>query len=186
MAIRILLISLLAMGSSLAATVSNSLPDYDGPYATSGFPIDLGIIGNFAYALPGGAVITAATLSGTYGTSMYSTSTASFEAVVDGAQVEVCAPFAVNCWPDASSFRPFSLALPASAFSRLLDGTASLGVIQTTEYVVRFGSPTLTIEYTDAPEPVTLGMAALAGVVLLTARRCRTAGVQAPGDTSKK
>ncbi len=173
MAIRILLFSLLIAGTGLAATVSSSLPDYDGPYATSGFPTDLGIIGNFTYALPGGAVITAATLNGTYGTSMYSTSTASFEAVVDGAQVEVCAPFAVNCWPDAASFRPFSLALPGSVFSSLLDGTASLGIIQTTEYVVRFGSPTLTIEYADAPEPATLGMVAFAGVVL-AARRFRT------------
>jgi hypothetical protein len=173
MVMRTLLSSLLIAGVSLGSTVSSSLPDYDGPYATSGFPIDLGTIGNFTYVLPAGSVVTAATFSGKFGTAAVPSSTAGFDAVVDGAHiVGVCPPYAAGCWEVGADFRPFSVAVPGSAFSSLLDGTASLRIIQTNEFNVRLGSPTLTIEYTATPEPGTLGMVAFAGV-MLAARRWR-------------
>lgn len=163
--------------SANALTVVSTLADYNGPLNSSGFPINLGTVGTFTFALPSGATINSATLSGTYGTAQYSTSTAGFNASVDGVSVTVCVPYAANCWTDGAPLRSFSFALPSSVFASLLDGSAALGIVQTNEAVVRFGTPTLTIDYTAAavagvPEPATWALMLLGfGAVGYSLRR---------------
>lgn len=173
--------ALVAAVPASAATVVASLPDFDGPLNTGGFPVDLGVVGTFAYSLPGSAVITSATLSGTYGTAAFSASTAGFDASVDGTTLTVCVPLDPGCWVNGAAFRPFSFVLPGSSFASLLDGMADLRIIQTNGNFVRFGSPTLTIDYTTAgvPEPSTwLMMLAGFGMIGFGIRNRRSVRVQ--------
>jgi PEP-CTERM motif len=159
-----------------AAEVIASLPDYNGPVNSSGFPINLGTVGTFTYGSLTGSTITAAFLEGTYGTADFPTSTASFDASVDGTSVTVCALLA-PCFFGSGSLVPFSIALPSSSFAALLDGSASLGITQTSQTIVRYGTPTLRIDYTPGavPEPATWAMMLLgfAGIGLAYRKRPR-------------
>lgn len=146
---------------TMAAQVVVPLPDFNGPVNSTGFPIDLGVVGTFIFALPPGANITSATIGGTYGTALFSTSTAGFDIDVDGTVVTGCAPLAATCWATGAPLRAFSVALPSSGFAALLDGQAALRIIQTNQTVVRYGSPTLTIDYNmggAVPEPASWAM----------------------------
>jgi hypothetical protein len=162
-----------AFGSEIVV----SLSDYNGPTNTSGFPINLGTIGTFSYAPLTGSTITAAYLEGTYGTQAFGSSTASFDAGIDGAgTVTVCAMFASTCFSTGADLRPFSIALPSSFFSYLMDGSASLNIIQTTQSNVRYGTPTLRIETTTGavPEPTTWALLLMGfGGIGLAMRRQR-------------
>lgn len=164
----------LALATTLAATLATgaqaavvvaTLPDFDGPEHEFGFPIDLGIVGTFSFALPASAVITSAVFSGVYGTSFPVYTTAAYDVEIEGETIVVCAPLDPDCTEfDGPVFRPFSFALGASTYTGLLDGLADLRVIQTSDFIVRLGSPTLTIEYQAVPAP---GSVALAGLALL-------------------
>ncbi len=159
-----------------AAVVTASLADINlGPSAT--YPHDYGAVGTFSYVIPNNAVISSALLRGTYGTALFSTSTAGFDAAVDGALVTVCVPNDPGCWQTGPAFRPFSIALPNSVFANLLDGSAFLDIIQTNPNTVRFGTPTLEITYGAAavPELATWAMMiagfGIAGIALRANRR---------------
>lgn len=151
----------LAMGMPASAQeVTASLPDYNGPQNDSGFPIDLGTVGTFTYAPLTGDTITAAYLEGTYGTQEVSNSTASFDASVNGTSVTVCGLAALCYSGDLGNLAPFSIALPSSLYASLLSGSADLGITQTSGFNVRYGTPTLRIDYTTGavPEPATWAM----------------------------
>jgi hypothetical protein len=166
------LITFAASTVASAATIVVTLADFDGPENTTGFPIDLGIVDTFVFpAIPGDEEIVSATFSGTYGTAIVPFSTASFDVVIGGQTIVVCPPFSPGCFGAGTAFRPFSFALAPAAFPALLGGSVDLRVIQTTEFFVRLGSPTLTIEtQTVIPEPTTL---ALLGTGLFVAARRR-------------
>jgi len=167
--------ALFAAGSAHAvSTLVVSLPDYDGPGATVGFPIDLGVVGTFNYALPAGSVIFDASVGGTFGTAIVNGSTAGFDVVIGGAQLTACV-FGDPCWAGTlGPLAPFDLLLPGSTFATLLTGSVDLGVIQTSTFTVRYGTPTLTIRYTEGviPEPATWAMMIAGfGLVGATMRR---------------
>lgn len=154
-------------GAAQAAVVVATLPDFDGPEHASGFPVDLGIVGSFSFALPTDAVITSAVFSGVYGTAFPVYTTAAYDVEIEGQTLVVCAPLDPGCIEfDGPVFRPFSFALGVSTYAGLLDGVADLRVTQTDAYNVRLGSPTLTIDYRTLPEPAG---GALAGLALLVA-----------------
>ncbi|MFN3591526.1 MAG: PEPxxWA-CTERM sorting domain-containing protein [Thermaurantiacus sp.] len=170
--------ALLAAGSAHAvSSLVISLPDFDGPGNADGFPIDLGVIGTFNFALPGGSVILDASIGGTFGTQQLTASSAGFDIVIGGAQLVACV-VQEPCWTGAlGAFAPFDLLLPASTFATLLTGSVDLGVIQTSQFNVRYGTPTLTIRYTDGgviPEPATWAMLILGFGLVGSALRRRT------------
>jgi hypothetical protein len=163
-----------------AAEVVATLPDFDGPDRPDPTALPASVFTtSFTYSIPSNAVVTAAYLEGTYGTAIYDLSTAGFDAVVDGDQVTVCAGQDPGCWKDGTPLRAFSIALSSSIYSSLLSGTASLDVIETNPEYVRFGTPTLRIEYTTTPEPATWAMAvvgfAMAGAAMRRRRQVRFA-----------
>ena len=154
-----------------AAVLVATLPDYDSPFITSGFPVDLGVIGTFNFALPAGSTITSATFSGTYGTTTQSASTAGYDAVIEGQRIEVCIPLAAECWQVGSDFRPFAFALDSASWPGLFDGSADLRLIQTNNDVIRLGTPTLTINFRAVPAPATSALLALGLAALMAGRR---------------
>ena len=165
-----------------AQTVTATLPDYNGALHQSGFPVDLGTVGTFNFAAPSGASIGSAFLEGTYGTAGsngYAFSTASFNASIDGTSFTVCGLNGLNCYFDGAALRAFSVALPSSSYASLLDGSAALGLSQTSGSFVRFGTPTLRVNFLAAvPEPATWAMMLVGfgamGVSLRRRRRTQT------------
>lgn len=148
-----------------------TLPDFVGPDHSSGFPIDLGVVDSFRFVMPAGAVIVGATFSGLHGTTGGPFTTASYDVEIEGETIAVCPPFDTGCWEfEGPVLRPFSYALGGSSLAGLLDGVADLKVIQTTDFTVRLGSPTLTIEYA-VPEPATAALVAVAMAGLAWRRR---------------
>lgn len=165
-----LVVVVAAASPASAASISIILADYDGPFNSSGsgFPIDLGVVDTFIYSAISPGDIVSATFSGTYGTALVPDSTAGFDVVIGGQTITVCVPLAANCWGTGSDFRPFSFGLPASTFTTLSTGIVDLQVIQTNEYTVRLGTPTLTVE--TVPEPTTLLLLGT-GLATVAARR---------------
>ena len=91
---------------------------------------------------------------------MATPSAPSFDASIDGSSFTVCANLAANCYADGSALRAFSIALPTTSYAALLDGSATLGLSQTTGNFVRLGTPTLRINFLAAAvsEPATWAM----------------------------
>ena len=85
-----------------------------------------------------------------------------------------CVPFAANCWIDDGTFRPFSFSVQSNALPVLNSGVANLSEIQTNEFVVRLGTPTLTLVTNPIPEPETITLISFAvGVLSLLHRKRR-------------
>lgn len=169
------LLALLLLAASLCAagTVTLTLPDVDGIEYDSGFPIDLGVVGTFTYSIPAGDVITSATIGGYWGTSEYPISTAGFNMVIDDVTYTGCVPYAA-CWYNSTGQRPFADSIPSSEFAFLAGGSVPLDIVQTNERIVRYGSPTLTVNYA-VPEPGAWSLmgSALLSLVLLRLRKRR-------------
>lgn len=167
-----------------AQTVVSTLPDYNGALRTAGFPHNLGTVGTFTFAAPSGATISAAYLEGTYGTSGtngYAFSTASFDASIDGTSLTLCGLNASNCYFDGAPLRAFSFLLPSTSYASLLDGSALLGLTQTSGNFIRFGTPTLRVEFLPAvPEPATWAMmlVGFGAIGVSMRRRRRSAALQ--------
>lgn len=150
-----------------------TFPEVNGPENTSGFPLPAVDVGTELFSLPSGAVITSATLSGTFGeTSTYYGSTAHHELLING--VSVGSTYDVS--PDPyGNVVPFSFSVPTAL---LTGGSATLSYVQLSQYNVRLSETELTIEYTlnAVPEPSTAVIAgmSLVGLGLFTRFRRRS------------
>jgi hypothetical protein len=160
-----------------ATTIVSTLPDFNGITTTSGFPLPPVLVGTFVYTIPNGEFVTSATLSGTWGTQVYPFSTAGTDLYLDGVFTGQCVPFAENCWIDDGTFRPFSFSVPSNVLPFLNNGNADLSEIQTNEFTVRLGTPTLTlVTAVPAPQLGSISSLLITALVLIVVRAARHAG----------
>lgn len=153
-----------------AAVFTDTLPEvsFDG---NAPFPSTEQTVGTFSFLIPDTEVITSAVVSGTFGNNAFIFSTAGFDLFGDGIFLGQCIEFD-DCWSDAGiPLLPFEFIL--TDLSVLSDGELTLSFIQTSEFIVRLGSTTLTIETRTVPLPATapLFAAGLAGIGLVGRRK---------------
>lgn len=148
-----------------AATLSYSLPEYNFDGAPT-FPNPPNLVGTFSYTLPSDEAIVSAVIEGTFGNSVFPTSSG-VDLYLDGLLVAQCVEFE-QCWngPGPVNWR---FTFDQSNFSLLEEGIAGLTAAQTSEFITRLGETTLTIETASEPsasipEPTTiLGLLAVVG-----------------------
>jgi hypothetical protein len=132
-----------------AATLTYSLPEYNFDGAPT-FPNPANLVGTFSYTLPSDEKIVSAVIEGTFGNSVFPSS-AGVDVYLDNLLVAQCIEFE-PCW---SGFEPVNwrFTFDESHFSLLEDGIVTLTAAQTSEFVARLGTTTLTIETTSEPSP---------------------------------
>lgn len=154
-----------------AATLTYSLPEYNFDGAPP-FPNSPNLVGTFSYILPSDETIVSAMIEGTFGNSVLPSS-AGADVYFDNLLVAQCVEFEL-CW-NASEAVQWRFTFDESDFSLLEDGTALLTVVQTSEFVARLGTTTLTIETASEPSPpptsipeptITLGLFGVLGGLL--------------------
>ncbi|MBH8560635.1 PEP-CTERM sorting domain-containing protein [Nostoc sp. CENA67] len=163
--------AVLSPGHAQAATITSTLPEFSGEYfdGSASFPLSSVTVGTFSYTIPSGEQIVSASLSGTFGNSVVSNSSG-LNLLLDGLQVAQCIRFD-TCYYSATP-EAFNFTFSPADLSLLNDGSALLTAIQTSEYVIRLGSTTLTIETASVPESGTiLGTLTVAGFSLALRRR---------------
>jgi PEP-CTERM motif len=162
---RTLICALLLAISALcvnAATITASLPEFNGPLNTTGpFGMTLNV-GTFVYTLPVGEQIISATLTGTFGNSKFPDA-AGEDLRAGGLLFASCAPLA-SC-DTGMIIEPFSFTFPSANFGLLSGGSLAVTATQLSGNIVRLGPETLTIntqptEHSTAvaPEPTSLGL----------------------------
>jgi len=157
--------------SAQAATISASLPEFNGPESApeAKYPLEPMAVGSFSYAIPKGEAISSAVISGTFGNTTVDSS-AGVDLFLDGIVVGQCVKegacfSAITSW--SYDFKPKN-------FSALADGVAELTANQTSEYNVRLGETNLTVQTasTSVPEPsAMLGLLALGAGAALWKRK---------------
>ncbi len=145
------LIVLMASGlNSDAATITVTLGEFSSPYHDTGDYWDVYDVGTFTFDLNGESIISA-TISGHWGNSINPT-TAHNVLFLDGVEVADTADY--DPTPYYTYYVPWSYDF--TDFSIFEDGEALFQAVQTSEYVIRLGETTLTIETAPAvPEPAT-------------------------------
>ncbi|MGW8255865.1 MAG: PEP-CTERM sorting domain-containing protein [Thermoguttaceae bacterium] len=145
-----------------AALITETLPEFNGTHHDIGdtYPLPPVHVGDFNYVIPLNNSIISATISGQWGNSEVPTS-ARNEIYADGIKVADTAEA-----PEDPYYNKVPWSFSYTDFSSLTDGHVSLDAVQTSEFILRFGVTTLTIETQAVPEPSTLAMLAGLGVML--------------------
>lgn len=139
-------------GPARADVINVVLPEFSGVFfpSTDTFPKAAVDVGTFLFAIPVDHFIVSASLSGTFGNSVVSNS-AGTDVLADGLLVGQCIRFD-TCF--FGSGAPWAFAY--TNFQSLLDGSLVLTAIQTSEFVIRLGETTLSLNTAQIPEPGTL------------------------------
>ena len=133
-----------------------TLPNFNGSFVPPGAPLPAPAqtVGTFNVVIPAGQPITAASLTGTFGNTVNS-STAATNLFLDGLLVAQCAPAAACTGASgAPGPTPFSFAFSAANLALLTDGAAVLTAVQTGPGTIRLGQLALRVE--TIPEPATI------------------------------
>jgi hypothetical protein len=127
--------------------VTSTVPQLCGG-AYSSAPYPLYTQGTFTYTIPAGYDIVGATVSGTWGNTCYSRSTAGVDVRLSGVTVAQCLAGSAGCWIDQAAGlppRPWSVTIPTSLFPQLATGAAQMTAQQTSSTWVELGQATLTL-----------------------------------------
>jgi hypothetical protein len=129
--------------------IVQTLPEFSSLYHDYGTYYDDYLVGTFTYNLMGETIVSA-TISGQWGNS-YSYTTAHNELWVDSVEVGDTHDYSPDPYNNGPT--PWSYNFDSSEFAVLSDGSAEFHTIQTSEYFVRLGETTLTIETTGQVIP---------------------------------
>ncbi len=149
----------IACGSATTARAdvfTFTLPNFNGSFVPPGLPLPAPAqtVGTFNIVIPAGQPIIAASLTGTFGNAVNSSSAAS-NLFLDGILVAQCAPGAAcTGGGGAAGPTPFSFAFTAANLALLADGAAVLTAVQTGPGAIRLGQLALRVE--TIPEPATV------------------------------
>lgn len=148
------------VGTAHASVYSDSLSEfsYDGGPS---FPSPEQTVGTFVFGVPSAETIVSATLDGTFGNSVASSS-APFQIFLDSIFVGECV---VNTACFYGGLTPFSFSV--SDLSIFDDGEAVLSIIQTGEAITRLGATTLSLETRTSEVPLPAGFALLGSALVL-------------------
>jgi len=154
-----------------AATITDNLGEFNFT-GSSPFPSAVQIVGTFMFDIPAGDTILSASLTGTFGNSV-NTSSSPFDIFGDGVFIGQCTAPA-PCFTDGLDPFDFSVLNLAD----LADGELVLTVVQTNPFAIRLGATVLTINTLNdpvsaVPLPAALPLFAstLVGLSLMSRRR---------------
>lgn len=148
-----------------------TLPEFNTPFVPPPGPPPVTPFAVGTFNFPAGQQITAASLTGTFGNSV-SSSSAATDLFLDGLLVAQCLAGAACTNPGPT---PFSFAFSAANLALLTDGAATLTAVQTSFGAIRLGQLSLRVE--TIPEPATvvlLGTGLAAAAAGLRRRRRRS------------
>ena len=156
-----LLVLGIAVRDSAASTYILALPEFSGGAWTN--TTNTYTVGSFDFTIAAGETIVGATVTGTFGNSI-DTTTALQNVMLGGIQVASCASQTAFCWltgpePWTYTFAPGELAIFSS-------GSVILTDQQTGCCVIRLGQTNLLLTTAPVPEPATYAMM-MAGLGLL-------------------
>lgn len=143
--------TLASVSSAHAASISVTLPEYNGAGPFSSYPQPPVTVGTFSYSIPSAEEIVAASISGTFGNSTVSNS-AAVQVSLQGQQVAECI-YQASCWTGGTP-EAWSYTFNSSQFGLLASGSAILTALQTNGNVIRLGETRLNIETRPIPVPV--------------------------------
>jgi hypothetical protein len=162
LALSILAVSLMFASPANAGNIAiNQIGEYDGPILNNpSYPQPSITIGTFVYTIPVGTEITAATVSGYFGTSVVG-ETALENLYVGGIEVAACTSENDPCWngdPITGEQTSWTYTFTPDEFAVLDSGSVDYDVVQTGDFQVESGVTTLDITVAPTPEPSTVAM----------------------------
>jgi hypothetical protein len=137
------------------ASIVVTLPELTGVLNDTGpFPLAPVTVGTFTYTIPTGEIVSSATISGTFGNSVFPNSSG-VDVRAGSVLVASCPQFPAILVPcnNGGIPTPWSFAFPSSNLSFLNSGSVALTATQTSPHIIQLGSTGL--ELTTAPTPPT-------------------------------
>ncbi len=137
----------LAWGAAGASTILVAFPEFNGPRLEAGpFPAAPITVASRTFSIPPGDKVTAATISGFWGSNIDPSSTAGVDVRLDGVLVAQCVKKPrPSCYSSDALQQSWSYTLKEGELSVLNDGVATLTATQTSDISIRLGETTLVV-----------------------------------------